>query len=96
MRGTKLPIVEAKLVMPLTTEQVGLIRDAMPARLRALVTFAAGIGLRQGECLGLTVDRRDFLRRFATVGRQLVTLAGEEARFGPPKTTRLSRSNPIG
>jgi integrase len=93
--GTKLPKVEAKLVMPLTTEQVGLIRDAMPARLRALVTFAAGTGLRQGECLGLTVDRLDFLRRFATVDRQLVTLAGEEPRFGPPKTKASVRTVPL-
>ena len=35
----------------------------MPARLQTLVLFAAGTGMRQGECLGLTVDRLDMLRR---------------------------------
>jgi integrase len=35
----------------------------VPGRYRALVLFAAGSGLRPGECFGLTVDRIDFLRR---------------------------------
>ena len=35
----------------------------MPARYKALVVLAAGTGLRQGECFGLTVDRVDLLRR---------------------------------
>ena len=29
--------------------------------LQALVTLAAGTGMRQGECFGLTVDRVRFL-----------------------------------
>jgi integrase len=32
------------------------------------------------------VDRVDFLRRTVTVDRQLVLLAGQEPRHGPPKT----------
>ena len=32
--------------------------------------------MRQGECLGLTVDRLDFLRRVVHVDRQLVTVTG--------------------
>lgn len=93
--GTKLPRVERTRVVPLTTEQVGLVRDAMPERLRALVTFAAGTGLRQGECLGLTVDRLDFLRRVVTVDRQLITVKGDVPRFGPPKTTASVRTVPL-
>jgi integrase len=35
----------------------------MPEQLQGLVTFTAGTGMRQGEVLGLTLDRIDFLRR---------------------------------
>jgi len=93
--GTRLPKVERKRVVPLTTEQVEAARDAMPERLRALVTFAAGTGLRQGECFGLTVDRLDFLRRTVSVDRQLVTLAGHPPRLGPPKTAASVRTVPL-
>jgi hypothetical protein len=48
--GTRLPKVHLRKVVPPTTEQVQLLRDAMPERLRALVTFAAGTGMRQGRC----------------------------------------------
>jgi integrase len=74
--GTKLPRVERQKVVPPTTEQVEVLRDAMPEVLRALVTFAAGTGLRQGEVFGLTVDRLDMLRREVHVDRQLVGLDG--------------------
>jgi hypothetical protein len=42
--------------------------------LRALITLATGTRLRQGEALGLGVDRIDFLRRQPTVDRQPITL----------------------
>lgn len=82
-------------MVPLTTDEVGRVRDAMPERLRALVTFAAGTGLRQGEALGVTVDRLDFLRRVVTVDRQLVTVTGVRPVFGPPKTTASVRTVPL-
>jgi hypothetical protein len=34
-----------------------------------LIVFAVAMGLRQGECFGLTVDRVDFLRRHVRVDR---------------------------
>ena len=73
--GTKLPKVQRKQIVPLTTEQVAAVRDALPPQLQALVTLAAGTGMRQGECFGLTVDRVRFLERTVTVDRQLVTVA---------------------
>ena len=75
--GTKLPKVQRAQIVPLTTEQVSAVRDALPPILQALVTLAAGTGMRQGECFGLTVDRVRFLERTVTVDRQLVTLAGQ-------------------
>lgn len=93
--GTKLPKVDREQIVPLTTEQVELLRGAMPARLRALVTFAAGTGMRQGEILGLTVDRLPLLRREVIVNRQLVSLAGRAPELGPVKTAASRRTIPL-
>jgi integrase len=67
----------------------------MPERLRAAVTLAAGVGLRRGEALGLSVDRVDFLRRQLTVDRQLLKVAGSADAFGPPKTRASLRTVPV-
>src|SRR3954447_5606752 len=50
--GTRLPKLKKRKVVPPTTDQVAKLTPAMPGELRALVTFAAGTGMRQGECLG--------------------------------------------
>ena len=70
----KLPKPEQKLVVPLATEVVEALADKMPEGYRALVVLAAGTGLRQWECFGLTVDRVDFLRRQLRVDRQIVLM----------------------
>lgn len=93
--GTKLPKVQRPQIVPLTTEQVNAVRDAVPAELRALVTLAAGTGMRQGECFGLTVDRVRFLERLAVVDRQLVTVPKQAPTFGPPKTAASNRTIPL-
>ena len=67
----------------------------MPDRYKALVVLAAGTGLRQGECFGLTVDRVNFLRRTITVDRQLILPASGPPQFGPPKTAASVRTVPL-
>ena len=67
----------------------------MPDRYRALITLAAGAGLRQGEAFGLTVDRVDFLRRQLTVDRQLVTMPDRSPYLAPPKTQASVRVVPL-
>jgi integrase len=64
-------------------------------RLEALVTLAAGTGMRPGECFGLTVDRVRFLERTAMVDRQLVTVQGQAPCLGPPKTRASNRTIPL-
>jgi integrase len=59
------------------------------------VTFTAGTGMRQGEVLGLTLDRLHMLRREVVVDRQLVTLAGRATAFGPLKTKASYRTIPL-
>ncbi|WP_276861303.1 tyrosine-type recombinase/integrase [Mycobacterium pseudokansasii] len=93
--GTKLPKVQRPQIVPLTTEQVEAVRAALPAQLQALVTLAAGTGMRQGECFGLTVDRVRFLERLATVDRQLVTVQGQAPTLAPPKTRASNRTIPL-
>jgi integrase len=74
----------------LTSEQVDALAAAVPEHLGALVRFSADTGLRQGEAFALTVDRVDFLRRMATVDRQLV-----DGRHRPVKTPASVRSVPL-
>ncbi len=55
--GTRLPTVHEQRIEPLSIEAVRALTDAVPEHYRALVTLATGRVLRQGEALGLTVDR---------------------------------------
>lgn len=81
-------------VVPLTVTEVQALAAAVPDRYRALIIFAAGMGLRQGECFGLTVDRVDFLRR-VRVDRQLISARGGVPEFGPPKSKAGFRTVPM-
>jgi integrase len=91
--GVRLPRAEGttSALVPLTTEQVHALAAAVPDHYRALIITAAGLGLRQGEACGLTVDRVDFLRRKVRIDRQLITLNEGAAKFGPTKTASSNR-----
>lgn len=93
--GVKLPKIPPRQVVPLATDAVHALADAVPARYRALVVLAAGTGLRQGECLGLEVRHVDFLRRVLTVEQQLVLLPGAPPQVAPPKTEASYRTVPL-
>ena len=67
----------------------------MPERLRALIVFAAGTGLRQGECFGLTVDRVDFLRRQVVSTVSSSRAVDGVSEFGPPKSHAGFRTVPL-
>jgi integrase len=73
---------------------VGLV-DAVDSRYRALVVLGAGMGLRQGEAVGVELDQVDFLRRQLVVRQQLVVLAGEQPKIAPPKTDGSYRTIPL-
>jgi len=93
--GVKLPKETPAKVVPLSTDVVVRLTEAVPQRYRAMVVLAAGTGMRQGEIFGLTTDRVDFLRRSLRVDRQLVSTSGHEPTFGPPKTAASSRDIPL-
>jgi integrase len=94
--GVKLPKQNRKPIVALEVTQVEALAAAVPERYRALILFAAGTGLRQGELFGLTVDRVDFLRKTVTVDRQLSGVAAGEPTFGPPKSPAGFRTVPFG
>ena len=75
--GTKLPKPERVKVVPPTTEQVELLREAMDPALRAVVTFTAGTGLPRGEVFGLTVRSRHL---GSDIGASLKGLVGGEIK----------------
>ena len=93
--GTRLPKVHRPRVAPLPLEAVRALTESVPDRYRALITLAAGTGLRQGEAFGLTVDRVDFLRRQLRIDRQLVTMPDRAPYLAPPKTQASVRVVPL-
>lgn len=93
----KLPKVEAKAALvPIDTETVLALRDALPERYQLFVTLGAGTGMRRGEILGLTLDRISFDFGTVRVDRQLSrsSRTGNPV-FGPPKTTASVRTIPV-
>ncbi len=90
-----LPKAPPKDIAPLPVAAVAALVNVVPERYRAVLVAAAGTGLRQGEMLGLRVDRVDFLRRTLTVDGQLTTLPGAPPYLAPPKTTASYRTVPL-
>jgi integrase len=92
--GVKLPEVVKAVVVPLRADELWRLADAAPPFFRAAVLVGAGIGLRSGETLGLTLDRVDWLRREVRIDRQMVTPPRGAPEFGPPKTRASNRTVP--
>lgn len=94
----KLPKIPPKSsLVPISTQTVLSLREAIAPRYRLFVTLAAGAGMRRGEILGLTLDR--VAVDFATirVDRQLskASRTGKPV-FAMPKTPSSTRTIPIG
>jgi integrase len=85
--GVRLPRVDNAPVLPLTTEQVSELLDQADDWFATAIVIGAGLGLRQSETTGLTIDRVDFLRRVVTVDRQWQPASGSHVgTFADPKT----------
>jgi len=80
-----LPRLDKRVVVPLAAEAVSALAAAMPARYELAVWLAAGAGLREGEALGLTVPRVEFL------ARRLVVVEQMQNKALAPLNTRASR-----
>ncbi|MER5664235.1 tyrosine-type recombinase/integrase [Streptomyces mirabilis] len=84
-RSVRAPRLEPRKVKPWPIRRVMGVREALPGRYQALVSVAAGLGLRQGEVFGLAVEDVDFLGGVVHVVRQVKLLQRHRAVFAPPK-----------
>jgi len=89
-----LPRPDGHKVEPMTVEEVHAMAESVDERYGAAVIAGGGLGLRQAELFGLTVDRVDWLRRTVRVDRQLLTLVGSAPAFAPVKTEASVRTIP--
>lgn len=90
-----LPRIEHRVIEPLPPASVVALAAAMPPRYAVTVWLAAGAGLREGEALGLTVPRVDFLRRRLHVEEQLQGSNGRAPALAPLKTRASRRVVPL-
>lgn len=67
----KLPRIDPRVVEPLPAAAIVALAEAITPRYRLAVWLGAGLGLREGEALGLTVPRVDFLRRRVHILQQV-------------------------
>lgn len=84
-----LPKVRKPKVEPVPAASVLALMEAMPPRFRVAVALGAGAGLREGEALGLTVPRADFLRR-----RLLIRQQAQHGALAPLKSHASERAVP--
>jgi integrase len=85
-----LPRLDKPVVVPLSAGAVSALAAAMPPRYELAVWLAAGAGLREGEALGLTVPRVEFLARRLVVAEQMQNKA-----LSPLKTRASRRVVPV-
>ncbi|MCX6400410.1 MAG: site-specific integrase [Propionibacteriales bacterium] len=86
--SVRVPRPDAKPYVPWTPEQIAALQRELPERYRLVLTFATGLGLRQGEIFGLAVDDIDFLRRVVTVRRQVIIFRNQRM-FALPKGRKV-------
>jgi integrase len=80
------PILERHKVWK--PERVAAVRAALPERYQAMCDVGAGLGLRQGEIFGLSVEDWDFAGREIHVTRQVKRVNGR-LYFALPKTRKM-------
>jgi integrase len=80
-----MPRLDKRVVVPLPVSAVSALAAATPPRYELAVWLAAGAGLREGEALGLTVPRVEFL------ARRLVVVEQMQDKVLSPLKTKASR-----
>lgn len=88
LASVKPPAVPKRKIVPWSGEQVDAVRAAMPRRYQAMADCGCGLGLRQGEIVGLPLDAVDFLRRTVSVRLQVRHVYGK-AVFALPKGRKV-------
>jgi integrase len=84
-----LPRVDKSVVTPMSASQVSDLAGTIAPRYRVAVWLAACAGLREGEALGLTVPRVEFLARRLVIVEQM-----QNGVLSPLKTRASARTIP--
>ncbi|MER6178577.1 site-specific integrase [Streptosporangium sp. NPDC001681] len=90
----RLPEPDKTTIRLLSPTEVITLYRAMRPDYAPLVLLGAAAGLRQGEALGLAVDRIDFAEGMLTVNQQVVVI-DRRPTLAPPKTKASVRDVPI-
>lgn len=90
----KLPRAVRHRVVPWAPPLAAAVREAMPQRYRAMIDAGTGLGLRQSELFGLSVEEIEFMPGRVVHVRQQVKLVGGRPHFAPPKGGK-ERSVPL-
>jgi len=93
LTGVKLPTIDKGVIEPLTIAEVQRLEGAAPDWFAIAIVLGAGLGLRQSEVRGLTVDRVRFLQREVRVDRQATKRVPNT--WAPTKTQRGVRTIPV-
>jgi integrase len=80
--------------VPWPAGQVEAVRVALAQKYRIVTAIGGGLGLRQGEILGLAPDDVDFLRGKVDVSRQVKLFRDGRMVFAPPKGNK-TRTVPL-
>lgn len=88
------PREETSRAEPWPTERANAVHAKLPARYRPAVKLPVGLGLRQGEVFGFSLDDADRDRNIVLIQRQ-VRVVGYTMVFAPPKRGK-TREIPIG
>lgn len=83
-RSVPRPRRMARKVTPWTAERVLAVHHALRDRYKIALTLGAGLGLRQGEALGLAADDIEPASQVVRVTRQVKIVGGRRC-FAPPK-----------
>lgn len=92
-KGVRLPSTPMGEMVPPTVAQVEALYESAPDWFKPAVILGAGLGLRQAEASGLTVDRVDWLGRSVRVDRQWLSRQAVPG-FAPPKSRSSDRIVP--
>lgn len=83
------PKSDPRKLRPWTREQAMAVRDQLPDRFKLVVDLGVGLGLRQGEIFGLSLDDIDLNTGEVEIRRQVKLLGSNRQLFGLPKGRKI-------
>lgn len=83
------PKSDPRKFRPWTRERVLAVREELPERFKLVVDLGVGLGLRQGEIFGLSLDDIDLNTGEIEIRRQVKLLGNNRQLFGLPKGRKI-------